>query len=220
MDKSSKSLRSLKPYSIRHGVVDLLHDAIITRELHPGRRLVEEEICEKLEVSRGPVREAVREFRHEGLVLSQPFKSTEVVGMSKLEVRAILMPIRMILEQFGFAHAAKAMTAEDYDHLQDLVDRMLEASHHGDVLQVNTLDVEFHEYVLAAADQPHCLQLWRMVQPRVRAYFFEWTKKDAIGLAKVAQEHQKLLDVLRRRHLRSISTAVKVHIFDPDPIEE
>jgi DNA-binding GntR family transcriptional regulator len=209
----------LKPSSIRHRVVDLLRNAIIAQEMRPGQRLVEEEICERLGVSRGPVREALQQLEQEGLVLSRPFSWTEVAGISRLEVRAILMPIRMTLEQFGFAHAVKVMGGEDYDRLQTSVDKMREAARRGDVMAVNDLDVEFHEYILAAAGQPHCLQLWRMVLPRVRAYFFQWTRRDPTGLAEVAGQHQTLLDIMRRGNLRSISKALKVHIFDPDPTE-
>ena len=212
-------LTVLKPISIRHRVIDLLRNAIITQELRPGQRITEEEICGKLGVSRGPVREALRQLEQEGLVMSQPFKSTEVVAISKEEVREILMPMRMILEQFGFSHAAKVLTADDFIHLDHLVDRMRESGRRRDVLLLNSLDVEFHDYVLSVAAQPHCLQLWRIMQPRIRAYFFQWTKKDTTGLEEVADQHEVLLKVLQSRKVKDIKKALENHINDPDPVE-
>jgi DNA-binding GntR family transcriptional regulator len=48
--------------SLRHLVVKALRDAIVSGELQPGARLVEEEISQQLAISRGPVREALRQL--------------------------------------------------------------------------------------------------------------------------------------------------------------
>jgi DNA-binding GntR family transcriptional regulator len=92
------------------------------------------------------------------------------------------------------------------------------AAQRADILEVNDLDVEFHETILIIAAQPHCLQLWRMILPRIRAYFYQWTAKDAASLMKIAQQHQTLLSVLNRRNLRTISSTLKMHILETNPV--
>jgi DNA-binding GntR family transcriptional regulator len=209
-----ESLTLVKPASMRYQVVDSLRTAIIVGDLPPGQRVVEEDLCERLGVSRGPVREALRQLEQEGLVISYPYKSTEVATISEVEVRQILMPIRITLEQFGFSHAIQALTEADYAELQSIVDNMVQAAQRADVLATNDLDLKFHELVLTAANQPHCLQLWRLVLPRVRAYFYQFTRKDTETLLWVAQQHQTLLDVLQKRNNAALQKAIKTHILE------
>src|SRR5262245_2591404 len=91
--------------SLRHQVLETLREAIITGRFQPGNRLVEEELCLQLGVSRGPVREALRQLEQEGLVVSFPYRATEVIGVSEEEVREVLIPMRLTLERFAFRHA-------------------------------------------------------------------------------------------------------------------
>src|SRR4051812_50124041 len=50
---------------------EALHDAIVSGELSPGERLIEEELAERLGLSRGAVREAILRLGHEGLVVRE-----------------------------------------------------------------------------------------------------------------------------------------------------
>lgn len=210
----SSTLKQIKPASIRQRVVDTLRSAIIRRDFLPGQRLVEEEICEQLGVSRGPLREALRQLEQEGLVVSHPYKWTEVAEISDIEVREILMPIRITLEQFGFRHALQNLTDADLCKLQGFVDQMFDAAKRQDLFAVNDLDIQYHDFVLTAANQPHCLQLWRLVLPRVRSYFYQWTPRDTESLMWVAQQHKDLLEALKRRQAKLIEKVVKQHVLD------
>ena len=56
------------PASRREQVANVIRDAIITGQLNPGDRIREKEISEKLGISRGPIREALRQLEEEGLI--------------------------------------------------------------------------------------------------------------------------------------------------------
>ena len=83
--------------SRRDQVVEVLRNAIISGAYEPGERLVEATLSQELGTSRGPVREALRQLEHEGLVTSFPYRGAVVLGVSDEEVQEVLIPIRLTL---------------------------------------------------------------------------------------------------------------------------
>ena len=86
-------------------------------EFADGDRLIEERIAEELQTSRGPVREALRQLEHEGLVISYPYRGAVVQGVSEEEIQEVLIPIRLTLERFSFTKALEQMDDGDFAEL-------------------------------------------------------------------------------------------------------
>ena len=140
-----------------------------------GERLIEDRIARELNTSRGPVREALRQLEHEGLVVSYPYRGAVVLGVSDEEVHEVLIPIRLTLERFSFTKAAERMTDADFARAREggLADgRGRRAT--SDLLRCVEADIRFHEFVLSRSGQPHTTQVWRSIAPRIRAYFFRF----------------------------------------------
>jgi DNA-binding GntR family transcriptional regulator len=208
----------LDPISRRHQVVAALRRAIVAGDLQPGDRLVETELAEQLGTSRAPVREALRQLEQEGLVVSKPYRATEVLGVTQEEIEEVLVPLRVTLERFAFRKARPSLTPEDFAELDRLVRAMRQAGQSGDLDALADADVRFHELVVTHAGQPHAEQLWRTIEPRVRAYF----RRDAPAhrdAAAVADQHRRLLEALRSGDDAELGDAVERHIrvYLPDP---
>jgi DNA-binding GntR family transcriptional regulator len=196
MGLADSDLPALAQTSLRARASDVLRAAIVDGRLRPGDRLKEVEIAERFGVSRAPVREALRQLEHEGLVASHPYGRTEVLGVSQDEIVEVLVPIRLTIESFAFRRAMPLLSDRDFETLGELVTRMREAGVDSDLDQLAADDVRFHELVIERSDQPHCLQIWRSIEPRVRAYF----RRDAPAHPRpdeLAEEHQELLDALK-----------------------
>lgn len=204
-------LRRVPLQSRREHVVEILREAIANGDLKPGDRLLEADLSRELGTSRAPLREALRQLEQEGLIVSTPYKGSEVLGVTQAEIEHVLVPVRVTLEKFAFAQALKRLTDDDFAELQALVDDMTEAASAHSSEKLAELDIRFHETVIARAEQPHCLQLWKTIQPRVWAYF----RRDAPAHADpltVAVQHQELLDVLKTRDEEATVAAVEQHI--------
>jgi DNA-binding GntR family transcriptional regulator len=208
----ARALPQIAPHSLRHRVLQTLREAIISGQFQPGDRLVEEDICQQMGVSRGPVREALRQLEQEGLVVSFPYRATEVIGVSEDEVRDVLVPIRLTLERFAFRHALPLLEDADFAALEELVQAMRQAGESGDLAQIVEADVQFHELVLKRSQQPHCLQIWRTISPRVRAYFYRCGPRHH-ALTDIADEHRELLDAMRTRDQERVLAALGPHII-------
>ncbi len=197
--------------SRRDHVVQIIRDAITTARLKPGDRLIEVDLARELGTSRAPVREALRQLEQEGLVASYPYRGSEVLGVSQAEVEQVLVPIRVTLERFAFSQALERLDDADLADLQALVQEMEEAARLGDTDRLADADIGFHELVIARSEQPHCLQLWKTIQPRVRAYFRRDAPAhdDPLGVAK---QHQELLEVVKVGDEAAVLDAVTRHI--------
>ena len=196
---------------MRQRATDVLRAAIISGRLVPGDRLKEAELSEQLGISRAPVREALRQLEHEGLVVSLPYRATEVLGISQEEIAEVLVPIRLTLETFAFRRALPLLSGDDLDALGVLVQTMRQAGAIGDLDALAEADVRFHELVIERSGQQHCLQIWRSIQPRVRAYF----RRDApihSRADEIADEHEELVDVLRRGDESQLLETLRHHI--------
>ncbi|MFZ0009270.1 MAG: GntR family transcriptional regulator [Steroidobacteraceae bacterium] len=209
---SAKRLPEINALSLRQRVLETLRAAIINGDIKPGSKLTEELISEQMRVSRGPVREALRELEQEGLIITTPYKGTEVLDISDREVFELLMPIRLVIEEFGFRCAVERMSSEDLIDLEHIVERMSRAAERGDVDGVAVADVAFHEKALRISGHLHCLQIWRTISPRVRAYFARVRHNDP-DLGEVVEEHRLLLGDLRRRIVPDLMSRLREHIF-------
>src|SRR5262245_13036201 len=209
-DESASKTRRKKRSPRREQVVDYLREAITVGRLADGERLIEERIARELKTSRGPVREALHQLEHEGLVVSYPYRGAVVLGVSEEEIQEVLIPIRLTLERFSFTKALGQMDEADYAELAKEVWTMAEGAREKDLLRLVEADIRFHEFVLSRSGQPHTTQVWRSIAPRIRAYFSRYGL--TADLSQIAVEHDQLLQAVQSRDREKVLAAVERHI--------
>ncbi|MFD2615646.1 GntR family transcriptional regulator [Paenibacillus gansuensis] len=196
--------------SLREKVTNDIREAILSGHLKPGQRIRETEVAEQMGVSRGPIREAIRQLEREGLMVSQPYRETVVADIDLNEVRDILIPIRFQLEWFVVKTYLDRMTDSFFDELQSIVDRMTLLSTARDTEQIAAEDFRFHDTVIALAHERTVKLSWQSIQYQIRLHF----NKNAsfYDIDKVPGDHQLLLDKLRGRQLNEIQDELLRHI--------
>ena len=102
-----------------------LRQKIVSGELASGDRLKEREICTELDVSRTPVREALRQLQADGLVVIEPRRGGVVAGISHHEAEEIY-GLGVLLESYGARLAATRAEAEDLAKLDKILLEMEE----------------------------------------------------------------------------------------------
>jgi GntR family transcriptional regulator, gluconate operon transcriptional repressor len=127
-------------------VADRIREEILSGGFGQGERLVEAGIAQQLGVSRGPVREAFKLLRAEGLVKEEPHRGTFVVRLTTEDVRDIY-DLRAGLEARAARRVAKAGRPADLRAMHHLLDRLVKAAEDGDVGAVSQADLAFHEGV-------------------------------------------------------------------------
>jgi DNA-binding GntR family transcriptional regulator len=203
--------------SLRQQVATSLREAILSGSLKPGQRLVEKEISQGMHTSRGPLREALLQLEQEGLVMSFPYRGSFVSRISEVEVREVLIPLRVTLEGFGFAYAVGNLTEADVAELQRILADMEEAIREGDLIGLVETDVAFHGLVMSRSGQPQTTQIWGTIAPRMRAYFYTHLRDVMPSqelLDRIPGEHRALFDALVSRDRERVATLLLEHVRD------
>lgn len=138
-----------------------------------------------------------------------------MLGVSDEEVQQVLIPVRIVLERYSFGKAVELMVEDDFAELGKQIWVMEQAARNDDLLRMVEADLRFHEIVLDASQQPHTAQVWRSIEPRIRAYFVRYGR-DA-DLRIMADEHRALLDVLQTGDPDRVLRQLEQHIVVRTP---
>jgi len=204
-----------KPGPRGQQVIEAVRTAIISGRFAPGDRLIESALSSEFGTSRGPVREALRQLENEGLVMSFPYRGAVVLGVSDDEVQEVLIPIRLTLERYSFVRAMARMSDDDFAELGKQIWLMEQAGRSNDLIKLVEADLGFHEIVISASGQPHTMQIWRTIWPRIRAYFYRYER--ARSFQATVEEHRELLAALQTRDPEIVLAQLERHIDVPAP---
>lgn len=204
---------------LRHEVLAGLRTGILAGEIVPGTRLLEIPLAEELGVSRGPVREALRQLEQEGLVEFYPHRGAVVVGVADAEMETIY-GIRSLLEERAFAAAARVITDPDLDNLAETVEKMIDASEAGDLAAVTEHDMAFHGRVVEISGFQYLRRLWTSIDGLVRLRTQNDFERPELADPKAARdvliepsiEHRGLVDALRTRRPATAGREARAHI--------
>lgn len=188
--------KSQENLSLRQRVMTDIRNAIIQGHLKPGDKLKELDISRQMSVSRGPIREALRDLEAIGLVVSSPYRETTVADVQKEEVVDLLIPIRLQLELFVLKHSMHKRDNTFFDELGSVLERMRVAVAEEDLFALVEADIEFHQQILSLNDSFYTKQIWSGIVNRLRLHFIKNTKLFA-NLQKVVDDHLALLEALR-----------------------
>src|SRR5687767_10966942 len=144
-------------------VYDLIRSRIMSGTYAPGQHLVETEISQELNVSRSPVRMALKRLTQESLVTTESNRGSFVAQWTRSDINEVF-DLRQMLESRAASLAAQSATPEEIARLQSLVDEMAElarrrAEGYRDDLHHN--NQAFHLLIVSAARSPRLFQFVR-----------------------------------------------------------
>jgi DNA-binding GntR family transcriptional regulator len=177
-------------------VKDHLLKAIIDGRYAPGDRIVETRVARDLGTSQAPVREALRDLEALGVVETTAFRGARVRRPTTDELLEGFA-IRAELESLGARLAIPRLTQKDIDGLEGMMAAMRAAADAGDSLAEAAADAEFHGRVIALSGNQTLRRVWRTLEPSSRTYIT--LAVPGVDRRSVAEEHQPILDALRRR---------------------
>lgn len=139
---SYKKIRKHK--SLVESIVEDLQDKILKGQLVPGQRMVEAELCDKMGISRSPLREAFRILESQGYLVHKPRRGMHVTKVSLQEIENIYT-IRANLESLATSLAVKQGDPGTLNELKKLHQEMMDAAGEGNIGTYQRLNLKFHE---------------------------------------------------------------------------
>ncbi|MDH3481454.1 MAG: GntR family transcriptional regulator [Gammaproteobacteria bacterium] len=191
-----------------------LRQKIFSGELAAGDRLKERKICEELDVSRTPVREALRRLQADGLVVIEPNRGGVVAGINASEA-AEIYSLGMLLESFGAGLAATRATEEDLTELDRIIAAMEAALRTDSPVSRSTyleLDSDLHRQIVAITGNHHLGRLIRQVVglPVLIQAFTHYSHTD---LLRSLEQHRTIVAALRAGDAEWAEAAMRAHIL-------
>ncbi len=190
--------------------VQILRNLIIAGAIEPGEKLNERELCERLKVSRTPVREAIKTLAQEGLLEVSPNRSPVVTRLDADETAALIDVVASI-EALAGELAAVRMTEAQTAELGILHYTMLKHRANGVMPDYFKANKAFHRLILECAGNPVLLWVWDLLALRVdRARYASnlWPER----WDKAMAEHGAILQRLAQRDSAGAAQAMKAHV--------
>jgi DNA-binding GntR family transcriptional regulator len=181
--------------------------------------LREQTLAQTLEISRTPVREALRRLVSEGWIEQIPHRGARVVEWT-LEDAEEVFELRSILESHAAYRAATRMAVADCDQLADLVNAMedlAESSQEDAREDIAPLNDQFHRIILKSAGSP---RLQRLVSAIVQAPMTtrSFQRYDAQEMARSMSQHRDILRAIREGDGTWAAATMRAHILAARPV--
>ena len=187
-----------------------LADEIVRGAHAPGAPLDETDIARRFNVSRTPVREALRQLVASGLVEARAHRGA-VVAQPSIERLSGMFEAMAELEALCAGLAAERMTPAERYRLERIHEELRVLSHAGDPDRFNVLNEQFHGFIYAGAQNGHIAEITlatrKRVQPFRRAQF-----RNVGRLAKSHAEHDRVVLAIQQGDRTAATAAMRAHI--------
>ena len=170
----STLLAPASPTVLSDTVADRLRDTIFQGHFAPGERLREESLAEALDVSRGPIRDALLQLEREGLVVRRRNRGAMVAQLSRTDLDEVYS-LRIAIEPLVCAWAARNATEPDWAEMQATIDTYTELDESVTVHEAADADLRFHDVVYRASRHKRVLRLWQDLRPQVYIFMLART---------------------------------------------
>lgn len=189
---------------------DRLRELIIEGELPAGTRLNERALCERLGVSRTPLREALRSLSAEGLVQIQPNRGAQVVALSEEDIRESF-EVMSGLEALSGELACRHITDEEVAEIKALTFEMLACHARKDLPAYYRLNRMIHQRINQAAHNRLLSQVYATLNLRIQNLRFR-SNFNQDKWEKAAQEHVAMVEALTERDAARLATILRTHL--------
>ncbi|MEU0130072.1 GntR family transcriptional regulator [Streptomyces sp. NPDC006289] len=196
--------------SLRDHAYETLRRRIIEVELQPGERLVERDLAAELEVSRIPLREALRLLAADGLVVLVPHRGALVAPFTPADVRD-LFDVRESLESLAARLAAERADEDGLARLAAGLDAARAATRAHDRAAIAAANAAFHTDIVELAANALLSAVMRPLWARMHRLFRLTAERDP---AQQRAEHERMYEAIAARDADLAASLAHEHVAD------
>ncbi|MFC5757820.1 GntR family transcriptional regulator [Rhizobium sp. GCM10022189] len=193
-------------------LADHIVELLAMGRLEAGQRLYEKEICELLNVSRVPVREAFRILGAQGVVRTEPNRGSFLADLGPDEM-AEMLEIRLSVERIALRRLLKLVPRhpEILTELTDAVESLRRASKVDDQLMYCRADLAFHAKVIELSMSPLLKPIWDSLSRAVLVFLMR-ERNVNFDYEAAIQDHVVLVELIRDRKQAALHKEIERHI--------
>lgn len=205
-------MTKIKTSLLAKQVYDQMRQHIMTRKYLPGEKLDMQSLADRFGVSRSPVKDAIQQLVHEGLLEVIPRKGTYVTDI-QLEDFLEVIETRLMVEQWASTRFLTTVTAEQLKRLQTTVDEMdqLLTKDAFNFEQYSKLDMMFHENIVEWANNSRIQLIYRSLNTHVilSRIVYSTSLESTIERHK---DHHQLLKAIEDKNVEQFHKAIEQHL--------
>jgi DNA-binding GntR family transcriptional regulator len=214
---SSEAMPQMLAMAPAFGMAERAAEAIVlgvaSGALQPGQRLVEVELARLLQMSRVPLREALKILEAQGIVESTPHRGTHIASFDETRIDEIC-EARLVLEKIAMRGAMEAYRSEPalVARLDKVLGAMERAAVHMEWIEISKADLDFHREICRASGNAIVQKLWDALARHVLIVFGKEIRSERDAKAIVGQ-HKRLRDILATGRAEALDEELDQHIL-------
>jgi DNA-binding GntR family transcriptional regulator len=206
------------PRSLDVQAADVLRKQILNGSLAPGTRLLEIELSERFNLSRGTIRSALQQLTYEGLVVQFPYRGCAVSGLSSQDAWE-LYTLRSALESLAAGIAAEAITQSQTEQLDAALQQLVKAAQQGHWDEVADADFLLHQAIIQLSGHRRLQQQYKIVEQQIRLYIISCNALNP-NLDRIVEEHKRLVEAICSKDAFKAEQIAKEHNIDGKALVE
>jgi DNA-binding GntR family transcriptional regulator len=196
--------------ALHEQVAHHLRQMLVENRIAPGAKLNERELSEVLNVSRTPLREAIKMLAAEGLVELLPNRGAIAVELSEADVQNTFEVMSGLEAQSGEL-AAERITAAELAEIKAMHYEMLAAYTRRDLPTYYRLNAAIHRAINTAAKNPVLTATYNQVNARLQALRFR-SNQDGEKWRAAVTEHEQMIEALSTRNAAAMRAVLLAHL--------
>jgi DNA-binding GntR family transcriptional regulator len=190
-----------------------LVEAICTGELAPGERFTQEQLAERLGVSRQPIIQALLLLKNQGLVIDTENRRGMLIAPLNAEFVGHLYKLRSSLDSLAAKLAASHRHVDLKSEGAQLIERGKKSAASGSLGDVVQADLAFHDFIYRASGNPLLIESAKLHWHHTRRAM-SWYLKQASAMRPVWLEHQQILNAILAGDSRAAERLSRRHAED------
>ena len=188
-----------------------LKNAIIKGYIKQGTKLVETSLAKQMQVSRTPIRGAIRRLAFEGFANYEANKGACVIKPTLEEIKETFF-VREQLEKAGARLAAQNVTSEQTDRLQAYLDEEIEMFKNRDLDEYYRVNDAIHLFIAHASGNKVLARYIEELLNRTKIYLILYDPFNTMPFNPSIHEHQKVVDSLKAKDPAAAEKSMEIHL--------
>lgn len=199
----------IKPEPLHTQAYQIIRTMILEGEYEPGERFVEVKLADKLGISRGPIREAIRMLIHDGLLIQD--EGPVQLYQPSLNDIVDVFQCREYLEALAVRLAVENFTNELLDELALIIQKTKEAIKNNAKNEVSTYDQKFHELIIETSGNKQLIILNAGIRTKI-TYMRNTILRNYYDHFDFIDEHMRIYEALVKKDVTTAEQQMKDHI--------
>ena len=196
-----------------------LREQIIDGKLQPGEKIIENNISEKLNISRGPVRDALKQLAVEGLVDYHPNKGCTVALLSPRNAYEVFF-LRGSLEKLALEKSGCHLDTYGLLAMESALDKIRSLAGADNLLEEVEADEKFHSQIVLSCQISRLYKMWELLSPLNGAMFLllknirsnngDGNVTESRG-SRLVSHHERIFEAIKSQNLNEACQALDDH---------